>query len=199
MASVKARPSIESTLAAIVAHPTRAKCLNVLVERTASPNEIALELGEEVGHVSYHIKKLTQLGVVELVDERKVRGAVEHFYRAVSLAFVSDEEWAKLSVEERRPYTLYILQLAMADAARAMDVGSFDSRSDRYLTRIRALVDEDGWAEFNELHAEMLERTMQIKAASADRMAQSPDVPCIPVMQIAMFFEEPGERVRERT
>jgi DNA-binding transcriptional ArsR family regulator len=199
MAPVKARPSVESTLAAIVAHPTRAKCLNILVERKASPNEIAIELGEEVGHVSYHVKKLTQLGVVELVDERKVRGAIEHFYRAVSLAFVSDEEWAKLSVEERRPYTLYSLQLAMADAARAMDAGSFDSRSDRYLTRIRAVVDEEGWSEFNELHAEMLERTMQIKAASADRMAQSPDAPSISVMQISMFFEEPGKPVREQT
>jgi DNA-binding transcriptional ArsR family regulator len=199
MAPVKARPSVESTLAAIVAHPTRAKCLNILVERKASPNEIAIELGEEVGHVSYHIKKLTQLGAVELVDERKVRGAVEHFYRAVSLAFVSDEEWAKLSFEERQPYSLYILQLAMADAARAMDAGTFDSRADRYLTRIRAVVDEDGWSEFSELHAEMLERTMQIKAASADRMAQSPDTPSISVMQIAMFFEEPGQGVRKST
>ncbi len=50
-----------------------------------------------MGNVSYHVKKLVSLGVVELVDKRQVRGAVEHFYRAVTLAYVSDEEWAKLS------------------------------------------------------------------------------------------------------
>lgn len=191
MASVKARPSVESTLAAIVAHPTRAKCLVILVERRASPNEIAAELGEEVGNVSYHVKKLLSLGVVELVDRRQVRGAVEHFYRAVTLSLVSDEEWAKLSVEERRPYTLYTLQLAMADAARALAAGTFDARPENHLTRIRAVVDEEGWSEFNELHAEMLERTMEIKAASATRRAATPNAAGIPVMQIAMFFEEP--------
>jgi DNA-binding transcriptional ArsR family regulator len=189
--SVKAPKSVESALAAVVAHPTRAKALNVLVERKASPNQIALELGEEVGNVSYHVKKLVQLGVVELVEERKVRGAVEHFYRAINLAFVSDEEWAKLSIEERRPYTLYTLQLGIADAARAVEANSFDARPDRYLTRTRAVVDEEGWSEFNELHAEMIERTMEIKAASAARRAEEPQSTAIPVMQIAMFFEEP--------
>jgi DNA-binding transcriptional ArsR family regulator len=191
MASAKTRPSIESTLAAIIAHPTRAKCLVILVERRASPTEIAAVLDEDVGNVSYHVRKLVALGVVELVDRQQVRGAVEHFYRAVSLSLVSDEEWAKLSVEERRPYTLYTLQLAMADITRAMDADSFDGREDRYLTRIRAVVDEEGWSEFNELHAEMVERTMQIKAASAARRAKDSQSPAIPVMQIAMFFEEP--------
>ena len=180
MASVKARSSIESTLAAIVAHPTRAKALNVLVERKASPNEIATELGEEVGNVSYHVKKLVTLGAVELVDKRQVRGAVEHFYRAVTLAYVSDEEWAKLSVEERRPYTLYTLQLTMADAARALAAGTFDARPENHLTRIRAVLDEEGWSELSKLHAEMLERTMAIKAASADRRAATPEAPGFP-------------------
>jgi DNA-binding transcriptional ArsR family regulator len=191
MSSVKTRPSIESTLAAIVAHPTRAKCLLILAERRASPNQIASELNEDVGHVSYHIKKLVSLGVVELVDEQKVRGAVEHFYRAVTLAYISDEEWAKLSAEERRPYSLYVLQLAMADAADAMATGTFNARSDYYLTRTPALVDEEGWSEFNKLHEEMVERTMEIIGVNADRLAKSPDTPSIPIMQISMFFEQP--------
>lgn len=194
MASVKTRPSLDSTLGAIVAHPTRVKCLSILAERRASPNEIATELNEDVGHVSYHIKKLLSLGVVELVDEQKVRGAVEHFYRAITLAYVSDEEWAKFSVEERQPYSLYTLQLAMADAAEAMETGTFYARSDFYLTRTPAVVDETGWSEFNELHAELAERTLAIMGASAERMARSHDTAGIPVMQIAMFFEQPPRR-----
>lgn len=193
MPSVKTRPSLDSTLAAIVAHPTRVKCLSILAERRASPNEIATELEEDVGHVSYHIRKLLSLGVIELVDERKVRGAVEHFYRAMTLAYVSDEEWAKLTMQERRPYSLYTLQLAMADAAQALEAGTFDARSDRCLTRVPATVDEQGWTELNDLHAEMLERTMTIVGTSADRLAKAKS-PGIPVMQIAMFYEQPPRR-----
>ena len=74
---------METTLAAIVAHPTRARCFMILAERTASPVEIAQEIGKDVGHVGYHVRKLQQLNLIELVDERPVRGAVEHFYRAI--------------------------------------------------------------------------------------------------------------------
>lgn len=189
MASVKAGQSIQTTLAAVVAHPTRVKCLSILAERTASPVELAHELNAEVGHVSYHVNKLRDLGVVELVSERQVRGAVEHHYRATTLAYVSDEEWAKLSPEERHPYSLYTLQLATADAGAAIESGTFDARADRYLTRTPAILDDEGWSEMHALHEEMLERTMQIAGAAADRLAKQPDAESIPVMSIAMFFE----------
>ena len=35
------------------------------------------------GTVAYHVRTLLQLGLIELVDETRVRGAVEHHYRAV--------------------------------------------------------------------------------------------------------------------
>src|SRR4029077_2092314 len=91
--------SMETTLAAIVAHPTRARCFVILTERTASPVEIAQEIGKDVGHVGYHVRKLLQLNLIELVDERPVRGAVEHFYRAIERAVVSEREFAEQSVE----------------------------------------------------------------------------------------------------
>jgi DNA-binding transcriptional ArsR family regulator len=189
MAAVKAGQSIQTTLAAVVAHPTRVKCLSILAERTVSPVELAHELDADVGHVSYHVNKLRDLGVVELVSERQVRGAVEHHYRATTLAYVSDEEWAKLSPEQRQPYSLYTLQLVTADAGAAIESGSFDARNDRYLTRTPAALDEEGWSEMHALHEEMLERTMQVSAAAADRLAGQPGAESIPVMSIAMFFE----------
>jgi DNA-binding transcriptional ArsR family regulator len=189
MPSVKARSTLETTLAAIVAHPLRVKCLSILAERTASPNQISRELEADVGNVSYHVKVLRELDVVELVEEKKVRGAVEHFYKATTRAYVSDSEWTKLTPAERRPYSLYTLQLVMADAAEAMEAGTFDSRDDRYLTRTPAVVDPTGWDELNKLHEEMLDRTLEIQAASAERMSSAPGGESIPVMSIAMFFE----------
>ena len=92
-----ATASMETTLAAIVAHPTRARAFSILAERTASPVEIAQEIGKDVGHVGYHVRKLQQLNLIELVDERPVRGAVEHFYRAIARPIFDEEEFAALS------------------------------------------------------------------------------------------------------
>jgi DNA-binding transcriptional ArsR family regulator len=186
--------SMETTLAAIVAHPTRARCFVILAERTASPVEIAQEIGKDVGHVGYHVRKLQQLNLIELVDERPVRGAVEHFYRAIERPVVTEEEFAGQSIEEREVFTRYILQLLVADVARAMDEHTFDARVNRVITRTPVLVDDTGFQELTDLHTEVLERTMEIQARSAERMTGA-DKAGIPTVSASMFFETP-ERQR---
>lgn len=189
MATVKSGPAIESTLAAVAAHPLRVQSLAILSERVSSSAGIARDLGETVANVSYHVKVLKQLGLIEKVGERQVRGAIESFYSAVERPAFNDEEWANLSIDERRPTTLYALQLSLADAAAAVGGGTFDARSDRYLVRMPLLVDEEGWRELNALHAEAYKRTVEIQTASAERMGNDSGGEQIPVTSIAMFFE----------
>ena len=50
MPAAKTAPTMETTLAAIVAHPTRARAFTILTERTASPVEIAQEIGMRLKH-----------------------------------------------------------------------------------------------------------------------------------------------------
>ncbi|HTR75610.1 MAG TPA: winged helix-turn-helix domain-containing protein [Solirubrobacterales bacterium] len=188
--------SMETTLAAIVAHPTRARAFSILAERTASPVEIAQEIGKDVGHVGYHVRKLQQLNLIELVDERPVRGAVEHFYRAIERPVVTEEEFARQSIAEREVFTRNFLQLVVADLARAMDAHTFDARANRVATRTPMLVDEEGFQELSELHTEVLERTMEIQARSAERLSRS-DEEGIPTVSSSMFFETP-ERQRAK-
>ena len=161
--------SMETTLAAIVAHPTRARSFLILAERTASPAEIAKEIGKDVGHVGYHVRKLQQLDLIELVDEKPVRGAVEHFYRAIERPVVTEEEFVGQSIEEREVFTRAILQLHVADVARAMDEHTFDSRANRVIVRIPMLVDEEGFAELSDLHMEAWERTLKARAFDVAR------------------------------
>jgi DNA-binding transcriptional ArsR family regulator len=195
MPPVKTDPaSMETTLAAIVAHPTRARCFSILAERMASPVEIAQEIGKDVGHVGYHVRKLQQLNLIELVDERPVRGAVEHFYRAIERPVVTDKEFAEQSIDEREVFTRYILQLLVADVARSMDAHVFDERVTRVITRTPVLVDEEGFQELSDLHTEVLERTLDIQARSAGRLAESEEEG-ISTISSSMFFEVP-ERSR---
>ena len=184
---------METTLAAIVAHPTRARAFTILNDRTASPVEIAQEIGKDVGHVGFHVRKLLQLNLIELVDERPVRGAVEHFYRAVERAVVSEEEFAALSIPEREGFTRYIMQRLVADVARSMDEETFAARTNHIIARTPMVVDEDGFQEMSDLHTELFERTLEIQARSAERMTRSGE-DGISTISASMFFEVPERK-----
>lgn len=67
-------------------HPLRVSILEVLGidgGRVLSPKDLSLELQAPLSTVNYHVTELRNSGLVEVVDERQVRGAIEHFYRAV--------------------------------------------------------------------------------------------------------------------
>lgn len=67
-------------------HPLRVSILEVLGidgGRTLSPKDLSLELQAPLSTVNYHVTELRHSGLVEVVDERQVRGAIEHFYRLV--------------------------------------------------------------------------------------------------------------------
>ena len=98
-----------------MSHPLRVRILAILQERTASPVELAQVLEGTLGTVSYHVRTLHQLGLIELVDETRVRGAVEHHYKARARPKVSDEAW-----EQAPP----IAKQAAVDAALRQAPGS---------------------------------------------------------------------------
>jgi hypothetical protein len=65
-------------------HPLRISILEVLGMdggRTLSPSDLSYELRAPLSNVNYHVTELHRTGLVELTDERRVRGATEHFYR----------------------------------------------------------------------------------------------------------------------
>src|SRR5829696_4423237 len=57
----------EARIAKALAHPLRARILQRLGERVASPGDLAVELGAPLGVVSYHVRMLRDYDCVELV------------------------------------------------------------------------------------------------------------------------------------
>jgi len=51
--------------------------------RTLSPKDLSLELQAPLSTVNYHVTELRRSNLVKVVDERQVRGAIEHFYRVI--------------------------------------------------------------------------------------------------------------------
>lgn len=92
------------------AHPLRARILARLVERPSSPSEMAREFGVSIGVVSYHTRRLEQLGIASVVETRRVqtrRGPPQTFYRATQV-HMSDEEWLRVPP---------VVRMALAEAA----------------------------------------------------------------------------------
>jgi DNA-binding transcriptional ArsR family regulator len=94
------RNSADAVLLKALSHPVRARALTALSQRVASPSELASEQGEAVGYVAYHVRVLHELGVIELVKTRQVRGATQHFYRSTAHPYLNnvsldldDEGW----------------------------------------------------------------------------------------------------------
>lgn len=190
MAAVNKQKSSEMTLGALVAHPLRSQCLTLLADRIASPAELATELEENLGNVSYHVRKLWRGGVVEIVEEKPVRGAMEHFYRAVKMPLFSDEEIAEATVEEREVISRQVFSLMTANATTAVEAGTFVKRPDYHISRVPLRVDEDGWNEMRDLFEKTLEGVFEIQEKSAKRLGDTQDSG-IPIIAFNTFFEMP--------
>src|ERR1043165_2507993 len=71
-------------LARATAHSLRVSILEILGidgGRVLSPSDLSRELQIPLSNTNYHITELAKADLIELVRERQVRGATEHFYR----------------------------------------------------------------------------------------------------------------------
>src|SRR4051795_6885593 len=92
----------EARIAKALAHPLRARILQRLGERVASPGELAVELAAPLGVVSYHVRMLRDYECVELVRTEPRRGALQHFYRATARPTLDEAQWRKLPSSLRK-------------------------------------------------------------------------------------------------
>jgi DNA-binding transcriptional ArsR family regulator len=170
-----------------LSHPVRVECLTVLTKRVASPRQLSELLDHDLSNISYHVRVLDELGLIELVGEESVRGAVAHFYKAVERPILSESEWQKLSPEVRTAVSVYGWDLLIRDASEAIEKGSFDSRPDRHLGRVTLLLDSEGFERLSGLMEELVETVIAEEAAAAERMNESGEKPLHAIAATALF------------
>ncbi len=153
-----------------MSHPLRASILRILNERTASPAELARELGDHLHNVSYHTKRLEQLGCIELVKERHVRGAVEHFYRATQRHLIDGSDWEALDPVIKEDLVGDFMQKILDDFVASAKARMVGSDKNFYLARTPLVLDEDGYQEALELHAKAYQELLEIQARSTERL-----------------------------
>lgn len=191
MPTTNKRQRAESNLAKAMSHPLRAQALKILNERTASPKEISDQLGEEVSNVGYHVRKLLELGCAEKVSEKRVRGAVETFYRATDLHFVHTDDWEAIPRERRRGLIGEFLQPTIDDTVRSVNAGLLGATKDFHMTSSPLITDETGLQEMLEIHEEARLRLREVAAESAKRKAEGSEEREIHVSSFQACFEVP--------
>ncbi len=154
-------------------HPLRVRILAMLDERTASPNELSGWLGATLGVVAYHVRALEQVGLVELVDETHVRGALEHHYRATERPTVATEDWAQAPTVAKQAVLGSSLEVIAAYCRASAAAGGFD-RADAQLRRAQLRLDARGFALLSKACDRLLVQAEKIEAASATRIAKNP-------------------------
>lgn len=184
---------ITQQLAKALAHPLRVRILSSLHKGISSPNQLAQELGEPLGNVSYHVKTLLEYDCVELVKTEPRRGAVEHFYRTTDRAFLSDSDWAKIPASARKGISGSILESIGQSATEAMAEGTIEARRDSHLSETPLQLDKQGWKDLNKILADAVDKAGEIQKEAAKRMGKDKS-DAIQTKLAVMHFELPGSK-----
>jgi DNA-binding transcriptional ArsR family regulator len=187
------KSGVDQRLVRAIGHPLRLRLLTIFNERVASPSDLAAELGEPIGNVSYHTRILARLGCVELVKTKQVRGAVEHYYRAVVRPVFSDEDWAELPLSIRKSLAGAVLTEIADDMTAAANEGGFD-RDEVHLNRTPLVLDQQGWQDLNERLQDVYEQALDIQAQSAARLQADGAAASEAAALVLMLFEPPSAK-----
>jgi DNA-binding transcriptional regulator GbsR (MarR family) len=181
----------QSKIHKTMAHPYRVLALNFLSKRAvASPKEIALASNVELSKMSYHVRELAKTGWLELVKTEPRRGATEHYYRSTKQAIFASDEWVQVPKQIRESITAAHLGEVGNAISDALESGTFEARTDRHAALLEFAGDEEGWSETAELLDETLERLLEIRAKSAERLQEAGDEQArVPIVVTLHGFE----------
>ncbi|HEX5930047.1 MAG TPA: hypothetical protein VFY48_11725 [Solirubrobacterales bacterium] len=168
--------------------------MGVLNQRVARPAEIAMELGVETNCLMYHVRKLVELGLIELVKVEKTDGGriLGHYYRATARPWVEAEEWKQIDPKDQVAVTAMILANCNADMRSAVSAGTIHGE-DNVIARIPIAVDSAGDKELVDLLNETTHKVLDIAERSAAR-AGTDTGELTPFKVHLLHFESPGPR-----
>ncbi|CAA9474790.1 MAG: hypothetical protein AVDCRST_MAG30-379 [uncultured Solirubrobacteraceae bacterium] len=156
-----------------MSHPLRVRILAMLQQRKASPVEIARMMDTSLGTISYHVRCLLQLGLIELVGETRRRGAVEHHYRALSRLVITDEAWSRATPIAKQAAVGSTLQMIGELASASAAAGGFD-RADAALVREALRVDAEGFSALSAACEAFRREVRRIETEASERIGDEP-------------------------
>lgn len=181
--------SLNQRLIKALGHPLRVKLLAYLNDREWSPNELSEELNEGLSQVSYHIKVLRDLEMIEMTKTEPRRGAVEHYYRAIERAYIPRWMARLLPRSGNEIVGSDILGAIEEDLVASVKSGKFYEREDTHASYTPVTLDGTGCEEADEVAINAIKEILEIHGKSANRRAKGEgDGEYIPVSAGFLIF-----------
>ena len=130
----------------VVAHPLRLRLLSLLTAEAFSAAEAARVLGESQANVSYHLRRLAQVGLVQLVEETIIRGGTAKRYRHDP---ASGEVLGSGHADEHQALMGSLAAELIARSAR------YVSESEFVFTEAQVTVSPEAWKRIREMSREV--------------------------------------------
>lgn len=187
---------VDDRLVATLRHPVRMYAMSVLTDRTMSPAEIGRELDLPARNVAYHIEKLQDLGMVELVRTESAADGrtVEHFFRATQRPWFDREAWSAID-GRAEGVTASIMALINRDLAASISAGTFDGK-ENHISRTPLVLDRQGYGELVDLlGATLVEGVFGIAERAANRI--EPGTRTIRTEVVLLQFDLPDPEQEE--
>jgi hypothetical protein len=124
-------------------------------------------------NLNYYFAGLERDGYLHRVGGVRVRGAVQHFYRAKRRALISDAEFAQMSMPDRQITSNAVIEDAHTCAIEAVEAGTMDKRENSVLLWEPYRLDQQGFDETMEVLNRTYERAKEICAESNVRLKKS--------------------------
>jgi hypothetical protein len=165
--------SLEEAPSYGVGRRIRIEILGVLNEGTHSASELSKLIHEPLTTIGHHITEMVNSGCIELARIEKVRNVDQHFYRAVKLPFVTDEEWNELPPEVKQEYAAVVMQAIMAEGMGSLWAGKMNNDPLLRMMWRWFNLDAQGRQELADEIRESWERIVDIECRSTNRRAES--------------------------
>jgi DNA-binding transcriptional ArsR family regulator len=167
------KKGIADAIAYAFGHWIRLEALAILAEGKSSVAEIARIIGVSVNRLSGHIRGLYEHGCIEYMGAGTSRNANEHYYRAVILPHISDEEFRAMPPVERRESLGIVTQAVIAETLAALRAGKLDDDENARIIGRFLRVDAQGKLEVQEHVLGVYEQLVDIKVKNMHRLAET--------------------------
>jgi DNA-binding transcriptional ArsR family regulator len=141
-------------------------------DREWSPNELSEQLNEGLSQVSYHIKVLKDFEMIEMTRTAPVRGAIEHFYRAIERAYIPTWMAKLLPQSGKEIIGSNILEAIEEDLVASIKSGKFYERDDCHATYTPVTLDGVGCEEADAAANRLVKELLEIEGRAANRRAK---------------------------
>jgi len=93
---------LDAQSASIISNPIRAKIIEILSKKPMHPSELAAYMKMHEQKIYYHIKQLSNAGIIEIVEKQEIKGTVAKKYKPRSTNFAINlyENWQNFRPEK---------------------------------------------------------------------------------------------------